>query len=51
MNGNANLMETVHRARSREFRTILATRLGVAGRLARATPLINLPRQLCFGLR
>ena len=30
---------------------ILATRPGVAGRLARATPVINLLRQLGFGLR
>jgi hypothetical protein len=30
---------------------ILATRPGVAGRLARATPLINLLRQLGLGLR
>jgi hypothetical protein len=30
---------------------ILATRPGVAGRLARATPVINLLRQVGFGLR
>ena len=30
---------------------ILATRPGVAGRLARATPVINLLRQFAFGLR
>jgi hypothetical protein len=30
---------------------ILATRPGVSGRLARATPVINLLRQIGFGLR
>lgn len=30
---------------------IIVTRPGVAGRLARATPVINLPRQFGFGLR